>query len=916
MGTGTGAPEFVTGAGSGSTFPGAVLPFGMTQFSPDTIPSTTNISGGYSYGDRALRGFSLTHFSGAGCAIYQDVPILPTTAPVDVSPAVTGSSDLNPSYVPRFDHRHETATPGAYGVLLNPGSRAQIDSQLTVTPRTADARFTFPAQRLASVLLNAGGSSIANTAASVQVDAARREVMGSADSGRFCAQPTTYRIYFVARFNRPFAESGVWHDQTLNRGEASAAGANPNAANYKPVPGGPPSLPGDPSSGVQVGAYVSFDTRIARSVEMDVGVSFTSIAEARKNLDAEVGTRSFRSLRIAAEDTWRNELAKVTVSGAGTTARRLFYTSLYHALIEPSTFSDADGSYLGMDGRLHDGGRHTQYTNISGWDVYRSQTPLMTILEPQRAADLATSLERDAHESGCLPRWPYADQQTNVQNGDPSDPMLAEIYAFGARDFDTRSALKAMVAGASAPCHTVNGDYTEREGLADYLRLGYVPLELNTGGGGHTFSERDHAWGAAATTLEYAIADSSIARLAAGLGERGAANEFRRRAENWAHLFDRSSGYIRPRYRSGRWLAVPVTRRARPGSWRATAPSTAGSCRKIRPACSGRWAARSRRRGALIAFFRKLNAGPDAPYAYLGNEPTLGVPWLYDWLGRPARTTDVVHRALLDLYAPTPNGMPGNDDGGAMSAWWVLGAIGLYPAVPGSDLLALNGPLFAHATISLPGGRLTIDAEGVGNRSRYIQSARLDGIALDRSWLDFSSVSRGRHRLLLQMGANSRSRWATSKRSRPPSLGAGQPATAVRAVDRPGRASLVDRSDSIHRQAVHGGSRAGSDRRGVGTVGRLLFSSRTVLWPAVDGRARARSVSRPRIQPAPIPPRRSARGPLAGAPEPRPRREHVCARSRSRPPLAADRRGDPQRQRVCEESSHDLPGAVARLLLR
>ena len=411
-------------------------------------------------------------------------------------------------------------------------------------------------------------------------------------------------MYFVARFNRPFAESGVWHDQTLGRGEASAAGANPTPPNYKPVPGGPPSLPGDPSSGVQVGAYVSFDTRVARSVEMDVGVSFTSIAEARKNLETEVGSRSFRSLRIAAEDTWRTELAKVTVSGAGTTARRLFYTSLYHALIEPSTFSDADGSYLGMDGRLHDGGRHTQYTNISGWDVYRSQTPLMTILEPQRAADLATSLERDAHESGCLPRWPYADQQTNVQNGDPSDPMLAEIYAFGARDFDTRSALKAMVAGASAPCHTVNGDYTEREGLPDYLRLGYVPLELNTGAGGHTFSERDHAWGAAATTLEYAIADSSIARLAAALGERG-------RRERVSAAGRELGAPVRPTPRATSARATAPDsgspssiRRVRPDSSRATAPSTAGSCRKIRPACSGRWAAMPRRRVASIASFR------------------------------------------------------------------------------------------------------------------------------------------------------------------------------------------------------------------------------------------------------------------------------------------------------------------------
>jgi predicted alpha-1,2-mannosidase len=762
MGTGSGAPDFGIRGGSGSTFPGAVLPFGMSQFSPDTIPSRTNFSGGYSYGDRQIRGFSLTHFSGAGCAIYRDVPILPTTARVDVSPAVGGSSDIDPSYVPRFDHRHETASPGAYRVLLNPGSRARIDSQLTVTPRTADARFTFPAQRRASVLINAGGSSKADYAASVRVDTRRQEVMGSAESGHFCSQPTKYRVYFVARFNRAFAASGTWQDQTLNRGAVSAAGSSPNAYNL-------PSIPGDPSSGVRVGAYVSFDTRVARSVEMEVGVSFTSISEARKNLDAEVGRRSFESLRSAAENAWRTELAKVIVSGGSSTERSLFYTSLYHALIEPSTFSDADGSYVGMEGRVHHGRAVTQYTNISGWDVYRSQTPLMAILEPRRAADLATSIVRDARQSGCLPRWPYADQQTNVQVGDPSDPMLAGIYAFGARGFDVRSAMSRMIAGATARCHTHNGDYTEREGLPDYLRLGYVPHDLNTDVTRHALSERDHAWGAAATTLEYAIADSSIASLAASLGERTAAHEFRRRAENWSHLFDRASGYIRPRYRSGQWLASYdptsmtgfVEGDGAQYTW-LVPQDPAGLFRRM----GGEAKAALR----LDRFFRKLNAGPSASYAYLGDEPTLGVPWLYDWLGRPASATEVVRRALLGLYAPTPNGMPGNDDGGTMSAWWVLGAIGLYPAVPGADLLALNGPLFPHATISLPSGRLTIDAEGLSNRRRYVQSARLDGKPLDRSWLNFKSIRRGRHRLLLRMGASSRSKWATLRLSRPPSM--------------------------------------------------------------------------------------------------------------------------------------------------
>jgi predicted alpha-1,2-mannosidase len=750
MGTGGGAPGFGMGGASGSTFPGAVLPFGMTQFGPDTVPSATNPSG-YSYPDRTIRGFSLTHFSGAGCAIYRDVPVLPTTARVDVSPAVEGSSRLNPRFMAHFDHRHESASPGTYRVILDPGSTKAIDSQLTATTRTGEARFTFPARRHGSILINPAGSANGESAASVVVDPGRRDVMGSAESGGFCSQPTKYRVYFVARFNRPFVAHGTWNGQSLDRGSTRAASTAQQA-----------------SPRVQVGAYVTFDTHVTRTVEMQVGVSFTSVAEARRNLATEVGRRTFESIRSVAQHAWRTELAKVTVSGGTASERRVFYTSLYHALIEPSTFSDVDGSYVGMDGRVHNAGPVTQYTNISGWDVYRSQIPLVAMLEPQRAEDLAASIVRDAQQSRCLPRWPYADQQTNVQVGDPSDSILAEIYAFGARRFNARAALRRMVAGASARCHSINGDYTEREGLSDYVRLGYVPQELNTDVAGHTRGERDYAWGSAATTLEYAIADSTIARLAASLGERTIAGRFQRRAQNWSRLFDPGSGYIRPRYRSGQWLTPYdptdmtdfVEGDGAQYTW-LVPEDPAGLIRRM----GGDAAAASR----LDRFFRQLNSGPSAQYAYLGNEPTLGVPWIYDWLGRPARATDVIRRALIDLYTPSPAGMPGNDDGGTMSAWWVFGALGLYPAVPGADLLVLNGPLFQRATISLPRGRLILDAQGLSDGRRYVQSARLDGRRLTRTWVSFDSIRRGSHHLLLRMGASSRSTWGTSRMSRPPS---------------------------------------------------------------------------------------------------------------------------------------------------
>ncbi len=758
VGTSSGAPDFGTGGGAGGTFPGAVLPFGMVQFSPDTAPGADNFAGGYSYRDRLLRGFSLTHFSGAGCAGFGDVPILPTTAAVTSSPAVAGSGDVSPRYLAGFDHRDERASPGAYNVILAPSSSHPISVALTATTRTGDARLVFPARRRVSVLVNAGGSSLANYAASVTVDPAARSISGSVQSGGFCFQPTRYRVYFVVRFDRPFGASGTWNGLSLMRGGRSAAAVNPHAFSPKGVPGGPAVLPGNLSSGVQAGAYASFDTTSDRTVVVRIGISFTSLTEAQRNLARESLGRSFDQLRSAARQSWRAELGKVSVSGGSPRLRSLFYTALYHALIEPSTLSDADGSYPGMDGRVHRAGTTVQYTDISGWDVYRTQVPLLAMLEPRRAADLATSLVRDARQSGCLPRWPYADQQTNVMTGDPSDPMIASIYAFGARAFDAPTALGWMVAGATHPCHTQNGDYTEREVLEDYLRLGYIPQEEDTDAVGHTLGSRQLAWGAAATTLEDALADSAVSGLARRLSRPAIAARFARRGENWQRLFDPRSGYVRPRLRSGAWLA-PFAATGQTGFVEGNAVQytwlVPQDPERLFALMGGAGVARRR----LDRFFAALNAGPDRPYAYLGNEPTLATPWLYDWLGEPARATAVIRRALLGLYSPTPGGMPGNDDGGTMSAWWVLGALGLYPAVPGSDLLAINAPLFGRAIVTLPCGRLVIDAPGTSPGRPYIQDATLDGRPLRHSRIHFDPLITGVHRLKYSMGANARSAW-------------------------------------------------------------------------------------------------------------------------------------------------------------
>ena len=733
-GSDAGAADFGTGGGAGNTFPGATVPFGMVQWSPDTDPSTVNFSGGYSYGDSRIRGFSLTHLSGAGCAALRDVPFLPTTAPVDRAPGRFGSSDIDPAYLSSFSHAAESARPGHYRVRLDPSG---TEVELSATTRTGAARIGFP-DGGGSILVNAGGSAMANREADVSVDPDRREISGTVESGRFCYQRNSYRVHFAAEFSRPFAAHGTWRDQTLQPGGTSASDRSDAALNYTPIPGGPAFLPGNPSGTAQAGAYATFDG----PVELRVGVSYVSVDAARANLRAEGG--AFDTVRTAAARTWERALARVRVGGGPKDRLRTFYTMLYRSLLHPNVASDADGRYMGMDGQVHSAGGRTRYANFSGWDVYRTQIPLLAMIEPARASDVVASLVAGARESGCLPKWSLASGHTDVMIGDPADPAIATAHALGARGFDARGALAAMVRGANEVCRSPNAEYVQRQGLADYLRLGYVSHEgsQNTGAATSTFGSTDTVWGSASTTLEYALADFSIAQLATALGEAGVHGDFMRRGGFWRNVFDDGTRYVRPRSSSGPFVPPPD-----PAGTDGFAEGSSAQYTWLVPqdpaglfaALGGRDAAVAR----LDEFFTELNAGPASRHAFLGNEPNLHVPWLYNWLGRPDGTQRIVRRGLLELFSATPGGYPGNDDLGAMSAWYVLGALGLYPAIPGTDVIALSGPLFPRADVRLGGGTLRIRAAGAMPGRPYVKSLRRNGRPFAKPWLRFGSLRCG-----------------------------------------------------------------------------------------------------------------------------------------------------------------------------
>lgn len=724
---------------AGHTFPGAARPFGMVQFSPESSPDGG--PGGYSYEAKRIRGFALTRLSGTGCANYGHFPIMPVLAPpsrYDVESPATHAAT--------FSHARERAEAGSYRVRLDTGIRVQ----LTATVRTGFGSFTFPAGRSSTILIDAGGSANGRSMVDVSVSGPD-EVRGSQRSDGFCGGPVHPTVHFVARFDRPFASSATWGQD--GRLEDVRARRTLNAA----------------------GAALTFDTRARPTVQVRIGISFVSQENAARNLAAEASGRTFADTERDAQRAWSARLRRIQVRGGTETDKRIFYTALYHSLLHPNVFSDVNGEYLGRDDRVHVAQGRAQYTNFAGWDVYRSQIPLLALLAPEPTSDMMQSLVVGAEEGGSLSKWLLGSWESGVMIGDSADPVLAGAYAFGARRFDTRKALDAMVRGATRiqsgpfayPSQNAEG-YVQRPGLREYLSLGYVPLDHGQG----------FIWGPSATTLEYATDDFAISRLALGLGLRETARTFLGRAQSWRQVFNPATRLVEPRRSDGTfWPAHDPTSEvgfAEGNAWQYSwmVPHDVGS---LMAAMGGRDQAAAR----LDRFFQKLNVGISQPHAWMGNQPSFVAPWLYAWAGRPWRTQAVVRRISSQLFRATPNGLPGDDDLGAMSSWYVWSALGMYPAIPGVGGFVLSTPRFPEATVQLGGGeRLRLVAPRASARYPYVRSLRLGGRPYGRPWLPLASIADG---AVLEFGLGRRpSRsWGSEASSAPPSFGSAAGGAAV-----------------------------------------------------------------------------------------------------------------------------------------
>ncbi|MGI5227759.1 GH92 family glycosyl hydrolase [Actinoallomurus sp. CA-142502] len=694
--------------GGGNTFPGADVPYGMIQWSPDTMPHR-NAGGGYNYGDEELTGYSLTHVSGPGCGAAQDVPILPITGDLP-------SGDPNDATT-AFTNAGEVAQAGYYSAQSNLPDT--ITTQLTETPHSAMGRFTFPSTTQAGFLIKLMDSQNGDSASSARI-VGTNEIKGSDTSGGFCGDSHQYTVYYDIVFDHPFTTSKV----------ITGSGSSPQAVS------------------------VGFDATKTPTVQAKVGISYVSADNANLNWRTENPGWNFDAVKKAAQKSWNSLLGRINVSGGSTATTQEFYSLLYKDFLQPNITSDVNGQFMGSDVKTHSvsGSQKQQYGMYSGWDTYHSLAQLQAMLTPKEASDQAQSQVNYYAENGIIQQWGYLHLDNWVMAGDPGTALIADYYAFGAKDFDGKTALADMLKQA----YSVN-DVRPGEALEE--KYGYMPEDGTYG------CCNPHAQ--VSSLLEYDNADFALSRFAASLGDSANAAKLQDRANNWANVFNTSTGLLTPRLTNGAFLSgiTPSTTShyiegsAEEYLWDvpndyAGLFSLLGGSSKVKPA------------------LRKFLSRPDGygEYAQLSNEFSFGEEYALDYAGDPAGAQQAANTLRYGLYLPGPSGLPDNDDLGANSSAFVWSMLGMYPENPGSDTLVFGSPGFPHATISLPSGKtIKINAPNASPSEYYVKSMKLNGKANSKLYVPFSTLAKGA--TLDWTMSPTETSWGTGADNAPPSYG-------------------------------------------------------------------------------------------------------------------------------------------------
>lgn len=714
---------FIGTGAHGHTYPGATTPFGLVQLSPDTPVKGWDGCSGYHYSDSKILGFSHTHLSGTGIGDLGDISVMP----------VAGDLQDGGNYQPltaerlasEFSHENEIASPGYYRVWLE---KYRVGAELTATPHAGMHRYTFSTPGAGHLILDlVRGINNSVTDASMTING--NWITGHRSTTGWAEQRT---IYFAMEVSHPIKSFGL-------------------ELNGKPLEAGVTN-----TTGKQIRAHLDFSAAPAKQIYVRVGISPTSVEQARKNVQTEMPTWDFEAVHAATRAVWSNQLSRIEIASHNPAIQQTFYTAFYHTMTAPTLFNDADGTYRGADGEVHACAGFQNYTTFSLWDTFRAQHPLLTLTQPERINDFIQSFLAFYKESPdrALPVWPLHGFETWCMIGYHSAPVIFDAYAKGFRGFDAELALKAMLDSAT----------NSRQHQDEYQKLGYVASETG---------KKRHA---ASRTLEYSFDDWCIAEMANALGKTNEAALFARRAQNYTNVFDPQAGFFRGKTASGTWRepydpkAVNFDDYVEANAWQyafAAMHDPAGMINLY---------------GGREAFVRKLDelftqdsdiqkhlvdvTGLLGHYAH-GNEPCHHVAYLYALAGVPHRTALRVRQILAMHYDHTTEGICGNDDCGQMSAWYVWSALGLYPVNPANGAYVIGSPIVEKATIRLDpkfykGGTFTVVARKVSNQNIYVQSAKLNGQPLNQPWITHAQLANG-GTLELEMGILPSPSWGKSE---------------------------------------------------------------------------------------------------------------------------------------------------------
>lgn len=721
---GTGAAD--TSGLSGCTFPGATLPFGFVQLSPDTQESPEEPASGYSYKDKFIYGFSHTHLSGTGVSDLFDILVMPTTGPLKLDPQ---------GYRSAFSHENENARPGYYRVAL---SDYQVDAELTATTHVGFHRYTFPQSQTAHLIIDLNHTMDKARTGYYPcqiIDAQIRVVNNRTIEGYrvLTGWAKLRKVYFRAVFSKPFQ---------------SVTLANGNSTQHELAV----------INGNQLRAGINFATTANEKILVKIALSPVSLTNARLNLKTECPTWDFNAVRQNATAAWEKELGKVQVEGSAG-QKQIFYTALYHAFIQPNQLSDVNGEYPAEDyTTLH--GR--QYSTFSLWDTYRAAHPLYTLSQPKRTADFVNSLIRQYENYGYLPIWQLWNQENYCMTGNHAIPVIVDAVLKRLPGIDPEKAYRAVK----------NSSINDHPGSPFKIleQFHYQPADIVTSR-------------SVSITLEEAYDDWCVAQLAKHLRKNQDYQYFLNRSNNYHNLFNPQTGFFQAKKQDGSWVK-PFDPLAY--GYGGSSPYTEANGWQSLWQVPQNLPDLLHLLGGKEAFIQKLDTfftlnakskdmDPDASgfigqYAQ-GNEPSHHIAYLYDYVGQPWKTQQYVAKILNQLYSASPAGYAGNEDCGQMSAWYIFSAMGFYPVNPASGVYAIGSPILARSALRLSTGKtFTIVARGVSASNCYIQSAKLNGKPFDKAFLTQSQIAGG-GKLEFTMGEQPNKNWAAANGSAPPQWG-------------------------------------------------------------------------------------------------------------------------------------------------